>query len=291
MTVGLIEGQRRRDRTSALQSDGVGANEIALGSLQFVGGNAILGHRLQFLSDGAHGFFYFLGAGGHVDGKVARIHSFQRKGTHPIGQGSLLANLAEQAAPLPGQDMRQHFQGKAIGIGEGHARKAEHHVRLLLGQELEDLAWPFGGWLSGDLGLRHACFGGAGEECRDLGDHAVGLHVTHHRESQVLDRIVATKVLQQLAPSEPRHRFRRAERIEAIGMLLPHAGMEQPKRHLTQVVLLGADVVDDNSPLLVQLLVGERGVEQAVRHQVEATLEIAREKLGLQSQTVAARIA
>ena len=48
--------------------------------------------------------------------------------------------------------------------------------------------------------------------------------------------------------------------------------MEKAECHLTQVIFLRPNVVDDDAPLLVQLLVGKSGVEQAVRHQVKAAM-------------------
>ena len=74
-------------------------------------------------------------------------------------------------------------------------------------------------------------------------------------------------------------------------MLLPHARMKEPEGHLTQIVLLRPDVVDDDSPFLVQLLLEESSVEQAVRHEIEAALKIAGKELSLQPEAVAARVA
>jgi len=62
LTVRFIESQRGSDRALALESDGVGSDEIALRSFQFVRRDASFHHGLQFLSHGTHGFVDFLGA-------------------------------------------------------------------------------------------------------------------------------------------------------------------------------------------------------------------------------------
>ena len=73
-------------------------------------------------------------------------------------------------------------------------------------------------------------------------------------------------------------------------MLLPHRRVEELERDLPQVVLLGADVVEHDAALFVQFVLGEGGVEEAIRHQVETTFEVAGEKLRLQAQAIASGV-
>ena len=114
-----------------------------------------------------------LGRGCDVDGEVTGREALDVHGADAVGEAAAVAQFEEQTPTLTRQDLRDHLQGQAIGVGDREPAKADHQVSL--GPVLAQLG-------AADLARRRLVggrrpFEGAGLEVRqpsgDPGRHSI----------------------------------------------------------------------------------------------------------------------
>ena len=249
------------------------------GPIQLGLGDAVVGEVADHGQDGVQGLALGLLPQGGVDAEVAGVVVAGAVGVDGVAQALLLPHLLEQAgghaAP---QDGGQQLHLEPPGVCEGDAGEGQGQVVLLDGLLLHRHAGDVGGGAHGPAGpplqpgeaVGQGLGVGVGEAARQGHHDAVGAVVL----PLVFPQPGAVHLLQGGLPPQDG---------PGQGGALEHRPGQPLGAQILRVVLVHADLLQDNAPLGLHIGVVELGVEEHVAQDVRRLVQVGVQHPGVEA--------